>query len=145
MEEEVGRSDHRQGRGCRKAIKALNTKMKRDQELSRPLSSRLQRIRPLPLAQIINRPPPLAQVPAFGLDPPQNDGLVGGQQAVQPFSPLPSLPVVHTSANHSDSVSSYKGIPNTTSKYLEDKRVNWHSTPFEVRLEKALDRGAVEA
>ncbi|CAI9776658.1 unnamed protein product [Fraxinus pennsylvanica] len=49
------------------------------------------------------------------------------------------------SANHSDSVSSYKGIPNTTSKYREDKRVNWHSTPFEVRLEKALDRGAAEA
>ncbi|CAN6545292.1 unnamed protein product [Malus baccata var. baccata] len=37
--------------------------------------------------------------------------------------------------------SSYKGIPNTTSKYREDKRVNWHSTPFETRLERALNRG----
>ncbi|CDY32524.1 BnaA09g50720D [Brassica napus] len=38
------------------------------------------------------------------------------------------------------SVSSFKGIPNTTSKYREDKSVNWHSTPFEARLEKALKR-----
>ncbi|WCJ38181.1 hypothetical protein M5689_019255 [Euphorbia peplus] len=36
------------------------------------------------------------------------------------------------------SASSFKGIPNTTSKYGEDKRVNWHSTPFETRLERAL-------
>ncbi|XP_022848890.1 protein JASON-like [Olea europaea var. sylvestris] len=40
------------------------------------------------------------------------------------------------SAKHSDSVSSYKGIPNTTSKYREDKRVNWYSTRVEARLEK---------
>ncbi|KAJ6828866.1 uncharacterized protein M6B38_361635 [Iris pallida] len=39
-----------------------------------------------------------------------------------------------------------KGIPNSTSKYREDKRVNWHSTPFEVRLERALnEEGAAEA
>ncbi|KAL3647707.1 hypothetical protein CASFOL_008675 [Castilleja foliolosa] len=43
------------------------------------------------------------------------------------------------------SVSSFKGIPNTTSKYREDKRVNWHSTPFETRLDRALNRGAAEA
>ncbi|CAA3002068.1 Hypothetical predicted protein [Olea europaea subsp. europaea] len=49
------------------------------------------------------------------------------------------------SAKHSDSFSSYKGIPNTTSKYREDKRVNWHSTPFEARLERALNQGAAEA
>ncbi|CAA3001594.1 Hypothetical predicted protein [Olea europaea subsp. europaea] len=49
------------------------------------------------------------------------------------------------SAKHSDSVSSYKVIPNTTSKYREDKRVNWHSTPFEARLERALNQGAAEA
>ncbi|KAI9072669.1 hypothetical protein K1719_045370 [Acacia pycnantha] len=30
------------------------------------------------------------------------------------------------------------GIPNTTNKYKEDKKVNWHATPFEVRLERAL-------
>ncbi|KAJ9169658.1 hypothetical protein P3X46_017821 [Hevea brasiliensis] len=46
------------------------------------------------------------------------------------------------SGNDSGSVSSFKGIPNTTSKYREDKRVNWHSTPFETRLERALNGGA---
>ncbi|CAL0299659.1 unnamed protein product [Lupinus luteus] len=48
-------------------------------------------------------------------------------------------------AEDSSSVSCFKGIPNTTSKYREDKRVNWHSTPFEKRLEKALSEGAAEA
>ncbi|KAF3436107.1 hypothetical protein FNV43_RR23199 [Rhamnella rubrinervis] len=43
------------------------------------------------------------------------------------------------------SASSYKGIPNTTSKYREDKRVNWHTTPFETRLERALNRGVAGA
>ncbi|XP_041005961.1 uncharacterized protein LOC121250807 isoform X1 [Juglans microcarpa x Juglans regia] len=44
-------------------------------------------------------------------------------------------------AKDSGSASSYKGIPNTTSKYREDKRVNWHSTPFETRLDRALKGG----
>ncbi|KAF7078372.1 hypothetical protein CFC21_082820 [Triticum aestivum] len=30
------------------------------------------------------------------------------------------------------------GIPNTTTKYKEDQRVNWHATPFEKRLMKVL-------
>ncbi|GER33574.1 RNA binding (RRM/RBD/RNP motifs) family protein [Striga asiatica] len=30
------------------------------------------------------------------------------------------------------------GIPNCTNKYKEDQKVNWHATPFEERLEKAL-------
>ncbi|KAL2498025.1 vq motif-containing protein 9 [Abeliophyllum distichum] len=67
----------------------------------RPPSSRLQRIRPPPLSQIFNRPPPLAQVSArltSSADPPQKDGLAGGQRAVQPFSPLPPLPAVHAAA-----------------------------------------------
>lgn len=49
------------------------------------------------------------------------------------------------SSKDSRSASTYKGIPNTTSKYREDKRVNWHNTPFETRLERALNRGAGEA
>lgn len=49
------------------------------------------------------------------------------------------------SAKDSGSVSSFKGIPNSTSKYREDKRVNWHSTPFEARLDRALKEGATEA
>ncbi|KAJ8558177.1 hypothetical protein K7X08_004943 [Anisodus acutangulus] len=46
------------------------------------------------------------------------------------------------SAKDSGSASSFKGIPNSTSKYREDKRVNWHSTPFEARLDRALKQGA---
>ncbi|XP_042017248.1 uncharacterized protein LOC121765244 [Salvia splendens] len=46
------------------------------------------------------------------------------------------------SAKHSGAVASFKGIPNTTSKYREDRTVNWHSTPFETRLDRALNRGA---
>ncbi|KAL1830428.1 hypothetical protein ACET3Z_000079 [Daucus carota] len=45
---------------------------------------------------------------------------------------------------NSGSPTSYKGIPNTTSKYREDKKVRWHSTPFKKRLEKALDSGGSE-
>ncbi|XP_042013610.1 uncharacterized protein LOC121761961 [Salvia splendens] len=46
------------------------------------------------------------------------------------------------SAKHSGAAASFKGIPNTTSKYREDRTVNWHSTPFETRLDRALNRGA---
>lgn len=28
---------------------------------------------------------------------------------------------------------------------VQDKKVNWHSTPFEARLERALNRGVAEA
>ncbi|XP_021722202.1 uncharacterized protein LOC110689727 isoform X2 [Chenopodium quinoa] len=49
-----------------------------------------------------------------------------------------------TPVEDSGSVSSFKGIPNTTRKYREDNRVNWHSTPFETRLERALNKGAAE-
>nr|XP_010920313.1 uncharacterized protein LOC105044198 isoform X1 [Elaeis guineensis] len=46
------------------------------------------------------------------------------------------------SGSSCQSGSEIKGIPNTTSKYREDKRVNWHATPFDVRVERALDKGA---
>lgn len=46
---------------------------------------------------------------------------------------------------NSCSPTSYKGIPNTTSKYREDKKVHWRATPFEKRLERALDGGSAEA
>ncbi|PNY08234.1 hypothetical protein L195_g004749, partial [Trifolium pratense] len=58
------------------------------------------------------------------------------------------MPIIGTVGSYwnsnedSGSASSFKGIPNTTSKYREDKKVNWHATPFETRLEKALNRGA---
>lgn len=64
-------------------------------------SSRLQRIRPPPLAQISNRPPPLLD---GAVPPPQpgvaslpNFGAMGGRP-LAPLSPLPPLPAVHASA-----------------------------------------------
>lgn len=53
--------------------------------------------------------------------------------------------VATNSSSSQKSGSDSKGIPNTTSKYREDKRVNWHNTPFEVRLERALTVGDPEA
>lgn len=29
--------------------------------------------------------------------------------------------------------------------HVQDKRVNWHNTPFEVRLERAITNGAADA
>ncbi|KAL5561977.1 hypothetical protein UlMin_031724 [Ulmus minor] len=56
------------------------------------------------------------------------------------------VPIIGTVGTHwsdkdSGSASSFKGIPNSTSKYREDRKVNWHSTPFETRLERALNTG----
>ncbi|XP_076906059.1 uncharacterized protein LOC143562017 [Bidens hawaiensis] len=48
------------------------------------------------------------------------------------------------SAQSLSSTSSCKGIPNATSKYREDKKVNWQNVPFETRLEKALSEDAAE-
>ncbi|KAJ4975316.1 hypothetical protein NE237_000422 [Protea cynaroides] len=42
----------------------------------------------------------------------------------------------HVSPNWRDG----NGIPNSTTKYKEDQKVNWHATPFEERLEKALSK-----
>ncbi|CAN4093200.1 unnamed protein product [Withania somnifera] len=69
-------------------------------------------------------------------------------------SPDEEMPIIGTvgtywnpigSAKDSGSASTFKGIPNSTSKYREDKRVNWHSTPFEARLDRALKQGSEEA
>ncbi|GMJ09052.1 hypothetical protein like AT1G04030 [Hibiscus trionum] len=46
-----------------------------------------------------------------------------------------------SSSSSKNSAASFKGIPNTSSKYREDKKVKWHSTPFEKRLERALNGG----
>ncbi|XP_073064662.1 uncharacterized protein [Primulina eburnea] len=64
---------------------------------------------------------------------------------------MPIIGIVGTYWNHSGSnknfgsTSSYKGIPNTTSKYREDKIVRLQSTPFETRLERALNQGPTGA
>lgn len=63
-------------------------------------SSRLQRIRPPPLAQINNRPPPFVNVSNNAVAAAGGSGFVGGQRPVQaqPLSPLPPFPAVHASA-----------------------------------------------
>lgn len=55
------------------------------------------------------------------------------------------MPIIGSVGSYWSSTPSYKGIPNTTSKYREDKKVNWHNTPFETRLERALNGGVAEA
>ncbi|PSS31621.1 VQ motif-containing protein [Actinidia chinensis var. chinensis] len=57
----------------------------------KPPSSRLQRIRPPPLAQLSNRPPPLLNSAA----PPQP---LPSARQVAPLSPLPPFPAVHAAA-----------------------------------------------
>ncbi|PON32343.1 VQ motif containing protein [Parasponia andersonii] len=56
-------------------------------------SSRLQRIRPPPLAHLSNRPPPLLN----GAVPPPRPAIAGAQP-LAPLSPLPPLPAVHGAA-----------------------------------------------
>ncbi|KAG7024552.1 VQ motif-containing protein 9, partial [Cucurbita argyrosperma subsp. argyrosperma] len=78
----------------------------------KPQSSRLQRIRPPPLANVSNRPPPMInsavpipqsqQPPPHGLNPrnfissANNFGPIG--RPIAPLSPLPPLPAVHAPA-----------------------------------------------
>ncbi|EPS60982.1 hypothetical protein M569_13820 [Genlisea aurea] len=54
---------------------------------------------------------------------------------------IPIIGTVGTYWTDSASSTSFKGIPNTTSKYREENSVKWHSTPFETRLDRALARG----
>ncbi|KAL3504779.1 hypothetical protein ACH5RR_034620 [Cinchona calisaya] len=67
----------------------------------KPPSTRLQRIRPPPLAQISNCPPPPQPPPANMLNcaggGATNAGFLGGGQR-QPLSPLPPFPAVHAAA-----------------------------------------------
>lgn len=60
-------------------------------------SSRLQRIRPPPLAQISSRPPPFMNASNNAV---AGGGFIGGQRPVQaqPLSPLPPFPAVHAAA-----------------------------------------------
>ncbi|KAK7276738.1 hypothetical protein RIF29_17883 [Crotalaria pallida] len=68
-------------------------------------------------------------------------------------TPLADRPIIGTVAAHwnednNSRISPSKwldgnGIPNSTTKYREDQKVNWHATPFEDRLEKALSEGSL--
>ncbi|KAG6644330.1 VQ motif-containing protein 9-like [Carya illinoinensis] len=82
----------------------------------KPPSSRLHRIRPPPLAQVCNRPPPLlesgdlrAQQPIMNQNFPitaPTSSFVQFGQSITPLSPLPPFPSVHTVAE--SPVSAYK-------------------------------------
>ncbi|KAG2254741.1 hypothetical protein Bca4012_102220 [Brassica carinata] len=67
-------------------------------------SSRLHRIRPPPLAHVINRPPPLLNNAAL-VPPPSWSGGFVAPRPTAPLSPLPPLPPVHAAAE--SPVSSY--------------------------------------
>ncbi|XP_022961753.1 VQ motif-containing protein 9-like isoform X1 [Cucurbita moschata] len=78
----------------------------------KPQSSRLQRIRPPPLAHVTNRPPPqqLPNSSHFHPSTALNFGLTGRPMA--PLSPLPPLPAVHAAAE--SPISAYmRYIPNS--------------------------------
>ncbi|XWS25304.1 hypothetical protein CRYUN_Cryun27aG0057800 [Craigia yunnanensis] len=76
----------------------------------KPQSSRLQRIRPPPLAHVSNRPPPVINCAVPNMNPPgfsQPNPPIGGPPgnsfiqrppAVAPLSPLPPFPAVHAAA-----------------------------------------------
>ncbi|KAI5078505.1 hypothetical protein GOP47_0006176 [Adiantum capillus-veneris] len=60
-----------------------------------------------------------------------------------PASLADERPILGTVAAHWSPITTRKwwdgkGIPNSTNKYQEDQKVNWHAIPFEVRLEQAL-------
>ncbi|XVE95262.1 hypothetical protein REPUB_Repub02eG0081100 [Reevesia pubescens] len=76
----------------------------------KPQSSRLQRIRPPPLAHVSNRPPPMINCAVHNMNPPgcsqPNPPIAGptGNSFIQrppaaaPLSPLPPFPAVHAAA-----------------------------------------------
>ncbi|CAK9149053.1 unnamed protein product [Ilex paraguariensis] len=70
----------------------------------KPPSSRLQRIRPPPLAQFSNRPPPMLISAALPPNPNNptyaatNVNFTSSQRPIQPLSPLPPFPSVHAAA-----------------------------------------------
>ncbi|XP_044478446.1 VQ motif-containing protein 9-like [Mangifera indica] len=81
----------------------------------KPPSSRLQRIRPPPLAHVSNRPPPMlpcAPPPIQAPNPTASNSFI--PRSTAPLSPLPPLPAVHAAAE--SPVSAYmRYLKNSTS------------------------------
>ncbi|MCO5550991.1 hypothetical protein L7F22_004486 [Adiantum nelumboides] len=75
-------------------------------------------------------------------------GLVRQQSPARCRNERPILGLITGDMNSNSSIRKVhwdgQGIPNTTTKYKEDQRVNWHATPFEARLERALNRKVYE-
>ncbi|KAI4363902.1 hypothetical protein MLD38_020065 [Melastoma candidum] len=80
------------------------------------------------------------------LKPPTDSGRNFQQAFRRTYGDRPILGLVATHWNEEELTQTHitpkwwdgNGIPNSTSKYNEDQKVNWHATPFEERLEKAL-------
>ncbi|XVE55532.1 hypothetical protein DITRI_Ditri03aG0166300 [Diplodiscus trichospermus] len=76
----------------------------------KPQSSRLQKIRPPPLAHVSNRPPPMISCAIPGMNPsgcsqpnppiggPTGNSFIQRPPAAAPLSPLPPFPAVHAAA-----------------------------------------------
>ncbi|KAA0038696.1 hypothetical protein IC582_007075 [Cucumis melo] len=98
----------------------------------KPQSSRLQRIRPPPLANVSNRPPPMLnsavplpqpqQPPPPGLNPRNSISAANnfGRPVAPPLSPLPPLPAVHAPAE--SPVSAYMRYLHTSFSTLDSNQ-----------------------
>ncbi|CAI9116251.1 OLC1v1017349C1 [Oldenlandia corymbosa var. corymbosa] len=89
----------------------------------KPPSSRLQRIRPPPLAQINNRPPQLPQISNHPGGSVPTAGFFAGQR--QPLSPLPPFPAVHAAAE--SPISAYMRFLQSSSASAASPR--WNNLP----------------
>lgn len=94
----------------------------------KPASSRLQRIRPPPLAQLSNRPPPLLN--CAQANPSAGGGFI---RQVAPLSPLPPLPTCHAAAE--SPISAYMRFLRTTSAVDSDPRLSNRTAPMNPPLD----------
>lgn len=97
----------------------------------KPASSRLQRIRPPPLAQLSNRPAPLlncAIAPANTMNPPAS--FAGGFiRPPAPHSPLPPLPSCHAAAE--SPISAYMRFLHSSASAVDsDQKFNNSTVPI---------------
>ncbi|KAH0454965.1 hypothetical protein IEQ34_016889 [Dendrobium chrysotoxum] len=69
-----------------------------------------------------------------------NDIMMSGEYKTEDVHLLPKEELAYSWSSFSE----IRGIPNTTSKYREDRMINCHATPFEARVERALNRGIAE-
>ncbi|KAL0911325.1 hypothetical protein M5K25_019458 [Dendrobium thyrsiflorum] len=70
-----------------------------------------------------------------------NDIIMSGEYKTEDLHILPKEELAYSWSSFSE----IRGIPNTTSKYREDRLINCHATPFEARVERALNRGIAES
>ncbi|PKU82556.1 uncharacterized protein LOC110106545 [Dendrobium catenatum] len=78
----------------------------------------------------------------FRIEEAENDNgiMMSGEYKTEDVHLLPKEELAYSWSSFSE----IRGIPNTTSKYREDRMINCHATPFEARVERALNRGIAE-